>query len=72
LVQLTCLPQRIPPTHNGCADDHGQANFYEYLPTVEPLHWRIFQIGIGEKAMPEKRNRSEIDGEVHRLPKPPT
>ncbi len=48
--------------------DEEQAGFDKKLAAIEPLYGGIFQGGIGEQAVPEKRGGGEINGEVEGLP----
>src|SRR2546430_13791701 len=49
--------------------DEEQARFDEELAAIEPIHRVIFQAGISEQAVPEKRGGGKVNGEMERLPK---
>jgi len=46
-----------------------EAGFDEEFAAVGPSYGRIFQVGIGEEAMPKKGSGCEVNGEMERLPK---
>src|ERR1700730_7107213 len=49
--------------------DEGEARFDEEFAAIGPIDGGIFQSGIGEQAVPEKRGGCEINREVEGLPK---
>ena len=49
--------------------DEEEARFDEEFAAVGQINGLIFQVGIGEEAVPEKSRGGEIDGEVERFPK---
>ena len=48
--------------------DEQEAQFDEEFAAVGPVDGLIFQVGIGEEAVPEKGGGGEIDGEVEGFP----
>jgi len=50
-------------------DDKEEAELDEEFAAVEPGGGSVFQVWIGEEAVPEERGGGEIDGEVEGLPK---
>jgi hypothetical protein len=49
--------------------DEEEAAFDEEFAAVGPINGLVFQVGIGEEAVPEKSGGGEIDGEVEGFPK---
>ena len=49
--------------------DQEDAGLDKEFAAVEPVDGSVFQVGIGEEAVPEERGGSEINGEMEGLPK---
>jgi len=49
--------------------DDEETRLDEEFAAVEPVDGGVFQVGIGEEAVPEECSGSEINGEVEGLPK---
>ena len=49
--------------------DKDQTRFDEEFAAIEPIDRVIFQAGISEQAVPEKRGGGKVNGEMERLPK---
>jgi hypothetical protein len=75
LVEFTCMAwvegflARMSQAQEADGGNKEQARFDKKFAAVEPSYGRVFQVGIGEEAMPEERGGCEINREVKRLPK---
>src|SRR5712672_1770212 len=59
----------VTQAEEGDRGDQEEAKLDEEFAAIGPIHGSIFEVRIGEEAVPEERGSREINGEVERLPK---
>jgi len=60
---------RLAKAHKADDGDDEKARLDEEFAAIGPVDAGIFQVRIGEEAVPEERSGGEINREVQRLPK---
>ena len=60
---------RVAPAEEADRRNQGRTELDEEFAAIEPIDRVIFQAGISEQAVPEKRGGGKVNGEMERLPK---